>query len=73
MGLELNMEENRLASWYISDSDGNGSLYYYDISTQRWIGHPKQLPESIDNPYLGLSDGYMVYIDAELKVTIIGR
>jgi len=72
-GLDLKMEDPEQAGWFIAEGEIVDTLYYYDVFKQMWIGHPKLLPESIDNPLIGVSEGHMVFVKNELKVIITGR
>jgi hypothetical protein len=38
------------------------TIYYYDRNIGNWEGHPKFLPENINNPSVMVGEGYMIYV-----------
>jgi hypothetical protein len=42
-----------------------GTLFYYDKENGNWRGHPRVLPENINNVEVNTGFAYIVYVDAE--------
>jgi hypothetical protein len=45
--------------------DESGTLFFYDKEIGNWRGHPKDLPENINNVEINTGKAYIVYVDAE--------
>lgn len=43
----------------------SGTLFYYDNRIGNWRGHPRVLPENINNVEVNTGFAYIVYVDAE--------
>jgi hypothetical protein len=56
----------------MSEIDDLTTVYNYDIDTQQWMGHPKFLPEDIDNFQIEFGKGYMIYTPDEVEYTFSG-
>jgi hypothetical protein len=46
-------------------SDDSGTLFYYDKAIGNWRGHPRVLPENINNGEINTGLAYIVYSEAE--------
>jgi hypothetical protein len=56
----------------MSEIDSMTTIYTYDLDTQQWLGHPKFLPEDIDNFQIEFGNGYMIYTPDEVEYTFTG-
>jgi hypothetical protein len=57
--------------FYKNDID---TIYYYDDSLQIWQGHPRFLPQNIDDFEIVAGDAYVTYVyQGELRFMIVGR
>jgi hypothetical protein len=55
---------------FVDDSD---TFYRYDADMQQWLGHPKFLPDTVDDFTLEFGEGYMLYIaENEVEITFTG-
>jgi hypothetical protein len=55
---------------FLSDSD---SIYYYDERAGTWRGHPRFLPENINNSEVVTGSGYMIFTYTKTtRIVIIG-
>jgi hypothetical protein len=52
--------------------DDLGTMFYYDKENAEWTGHPRVLPENINNVNIDTGSAYIVYIDAEDAYVITG-
>jgi hypothetical protein len=58
------------SSVFTNDAD---TIYRYDTDIQRWMGHPKFLPTTMDDFTLEMGDGYMIYVvENQVQYTITG-
>ncbi len=48
------------------------TAYEFDTRTQQWLGHPKFLPQNIDNFALEMGKGYMLYSPEPVQYTFSG-
>ncbi|UCG69964.1 MAG: hypothetical protein JSV09_02795, partial [Thermoplasmata archaeon] len=56
-----------------ADADPSDTLYRYNTSLQQWMGHPKFLPDTMDDFTLKMGEGYMLYIaENEVEITFTG-
>jgi hypothetical protein len=56
----------------MSGIDDMTTVYNYEVITQQWMGHPKFLPEDIDNFQIEFGKGYMIYTPNEVEYTFTG-
>ena len=65
--MELEPKSDTGIAWYTSEmfSLDTNTLYYYDKANGGWQGHPKFLPENINNVNVDIGTAYIVYIHAE--------
>jgi hypothetical protein len=49
------------------------TIYYYDHSIKKWIGHPRFLPAEIDDFELLVGRSYMLYSAKDFSYTFTGR
>jgi len=65
------------ADWYLDDmlpdTNLNGNLFRYNSSSQKWIGHPKGLPEGLNDFKLKVGITYMFHTSEDIKYTFVGR
>jgi len=74
--LPLEPFETKTVSWYLDDMnlDSGDVIFSYDSSSQRWIPHPKFLPQGISDFDLVMGETYMVYSrDGKPQYTFVGR
>jgi len=75
--LPLEPFNTRSAHWYADDMFPSqmyaGNIYKYDTSQQKWIGHPRELPEGLNDFSLIVGETYMLYTDKDMRYTFTGR
>ena len=67
ISLELELKIPTGAGKFASEmfSQNSGTLFYYDNAIGNWRGHPRVLPENINNVEVNTGFAYIVYVDAE--------
>jgi hypothetical protein len=67
IALELEPKISTGAGKFASEmfSQDSGTLFYYDNAIGNWRGHPRVLPENINNVEVNTGFAYIVYVDAE--------
>jgi hypothetical protein len=64
------------ASQMIADSDfanDRDTIYRYDVEHQRWLGHGKNMPASLNDFTFKINESYMIYIaENEVSYTFSG-
>ncbi len=74
ISMPLQPEEN-VGSGYLANNmfdDNSGTLFHYDKENAEWAGHPRVLPENINNVNIDTGSAYIVYVDAEDAYVITG-
>jgi hypothetical protein len=64
-----------VGSGYLANNmfdDDSGTLFHYDTENAEWTGHPRVLPENINNVNIDTGSAYIVYVDAEDAYVITG-
>jgi hypothetical protein len=73
--LELEPKTTRRIAWFTTemfDLDSN-TLYYYDKRVEMWIGHPRLVPENINNPEVSMGSAYFAYVhDIDVSYSFTG-
>jgi hypothetical protein len=69
--------ETQSADWYLdsmlANTNMNGNLFRYNVSSQRWVGHPKGLPAGLNDFDLKVGNTYLLHVYKEIEYTFTGR
>jgi hypothetical protein len=65
--MELEPKTPRTIAWFATDmfSLGSDTLYYYNMEIGTWNGHPKFVPENINNVEVSMGSAYITYVHDE--------